>query len=78
MAQPTQGVVTFDGLDETGYPYDFSQPVIYGKADYLTSAPIDLALNVADQVYISFFIQGGGLVTGPRGKDSLVLEFKDT
>ncbi|MFT6843898.1 MAG: hypothetical protein ACJAUV_000065 [Flavobacteriales bacterium] len=77
--QPTAGVATFDGLDATGYPYDFSSPTTYGKADYLTSAPIDLSFPASDSIYLSFFAQAGVQFTelGPRGKDSLLVEFKN-
>jgi hypothetical protein len=77
--QPTAGVATFDGLDATGYPYDFSSKTTYGKADYLTSAPIDLNFPASDSIYLSFFAQAGAQLTGygPRAKDSLLVEFKN-
>ena len=34
---PTYGVATFDGLDSTGFPYNFVNSTAYGIADYLTS-----------------------------------------
>src|SRR5690606_37405864 len=53
------GVATFDGLDSTGYPYNFNNPTSHGVADYLTSKPIDLS-SVTDSVYLSFFFQPQG------------------
>ncbi len=75
--QPSYGVATFDGLDRDGRPYDISSSATYGRADQLTSLPIDLSARLAsDSIYLSFFYQGKGLSRdGPEDKDSLVLEF---
>jgi hypothetical protein len=77
--QPTAGVATFDGLDDVGYPYDFSDQYSYGIADYLTSAPIDLNYPASDSIYLSFFAQAGVQLNfiGAREKDSLIVEFKN-
>ena len=73
---PTVGVATLDGLDRTGYPYDFSSPDTYGPADTLTSLPINLAgAQLADNIYLTFFYQGGGRGNAPDPQDSLILEF---
>ncbi|MBL4657695.1 MAG: hypothetical protein JKX73_06820 [Flavobacteriales bacterium] len=73
---PTLGVATFDGLDEFGRPYNnFSDPLGYGVADYLTSKPIDLSFQFTDSVYISFYYQPEGIGNDPQDEDSLVLEF---
>lgn len=79
---PTIGVATFDGLDENGYPYDFSSQTSYGVADYLTSKPIYLGKDennvpygIADSVYLSFYYQPQGLGNEPETEDSLVLQF---
>ena len=49
----TLGVMTFDGLDESGYPYAIGT-TSSGYADVLTSKPIDLSgMSPADSVYIS-------------------------
>ena len=72
----TIGVATFDGLDETGYPYDWSSPTAVGWSDELTSKPIFLEQNnLSDSIYLSFFYQAGGLGEAPDSGDSLVLEF---
>ena len=78
----TIGVATFDGLDENGYPYDWSSASAQGVADYLTSKPINLGTNpsggiyqVVDSIYFSFLYQAGGLGEYPDFQDSLVLEF---
>ena len=73
---PTVGVATFDGLKSNGYPYDFISADAYGTADTLTSIPLNLAgLDSLDNVYLSFFYQGGGLGNKPDSQDSLVVEF---
>lgn len=72
----TLGVVSFDGLDETGYPYDFSSTSTVGQADVLTSKPIDMSgLSASDSVYLSFLVEPGGFGEEPDFNDSLVLEF---
>ena len=68
------GVATFDGLDSTGYPYDFLNPTSYGIADHLTSKTIDLSV-VSDSVFLSFYYQPQGLGNQPEARDSLRLEF---
>lgn len=79
---PTIGVATFDGLDENGYPYDFSTPTSYGIADYLTSKPINLGFDIfsnpytaADSIYLSFYYQAAGRGEDPEPEDTLFLEF---
>lgn len=72
----TIGVATMDGLDENGYPYDWSSASAHGIADYLTSKPISMgAHSPADSIYLSFLYQAGGKGEAPDVKDSLVLEF---
>ena len=69
------GVVTFDGLDEQGYPYAINT-AITNYADVLTSKPINMsALNAGDSVYFSFLYQTEGFGDIPEESDSLVLEF---
>lgn len=69
------GVVTFDGLDETGYPYAI-ETTITNYADFLTSKPLDLnGLGASDSVYFSFLYQAEGFGDIPEDSDSLVLEF---
>lgn len=73
---PTVGVATFDGLNENGYPYDFTgigSP--YGEADYLTSKPINMAQHLSTPTYLSFYYQSTGLGNQPEEEDSLVLEY---
>lgn len=49
------GVVTFDGLDEKGFPYEIGTSIT-NYADKLTSKPIDLSNNLAlDSIYFSFY-----------------------
>ncbi len=73
---PTIGAATFDGLDSSGFPYDFSLPATYGPADFLTSKPIDLGNLTTDSlVVLSFYFQPQGLGDFPDIEDSLALEF---
>lgn len=75
---PSIGVATFDGLDSTGYPYNFVNTVAYGLADKLSSKYIDLSQPLGtDSILFSFFYQAKGLGNTPEATDSLVLEFKD-
>lgn len=70
----TYGVATFDGLDSTGTPYNFSLPNSYGIADQLTSQQVDLT-TIVDSVFLSFYYQPKGNGNKPEAKDSLRLEF---
>ena len=74
IAQPTIGVATFDGLNHKGMPYNFSI-VSNGRADYLTSKPLNL--NFATPRYLSFFWQRQGLGDTPEFTDSLMLQFRN-
>jgi len=69
------GVVTFDGLDENGYPYLINTSQT-NYADRLTSKCIDMSgYSASDSVYFSFLYQPEGLGDIPESGDSLVLEF---
>jgi len=69
------GVMTFDGLDRTGYPYQIGT-TLTGPADVLTSKPIDLSgASLSDSLYISFLVQQQGFGDPTEQFDSLVLEF---
>jgi hypothetical protein len=74
---PTIGVATFDGLARTGYPYDYANYTAHGRADHLTSVPIDLEYPASDSIYLSFFYQARGLSGDNNAQtvDSLILEF---
>jgi len=75
---PTIGVVTLDGLDAGGYPYEFNGIDAHGWADTLTSREIYLGgLTENDEVTLSFWYEGGGIGNAPDlGEDSLIVEFK--
>lgn len=69
------GVVTFDGVDAKGYPYEINTNIT-GIGDQLTSKPIDMSgFDAGDSVYFSFVFQRQGLGDEPEVGDSLVLEF---
>ena len=72
---PTIGVVTFDGLDASGYPYNFINEQAQGEADILTSKPIQLDYSPADSIYFSFYYQSKGRGYAPNKFDSIVLHF---
>ena len=73
----TLGVATFEGLSETGYPYDFTAgSTTSAVADYLTSKPVNLNYPAGDSIYFSFYCQPQGLGNDPEYIDSLVLQFK--
>lgn len=68
------GVATFDGLDETGFPYQIGS-AITNYADHLTSKVIDLSsVSSSDSIYLSFLYQAQGNGDAPELSDSLVLE----
>jgi hypothetical protein len=69
------GVVSFDGLDETGYPYFFPS-VTSAYCDTLLSKPIDMTqVAISDSVYFSFLYQTEGYGDVPELTDSLFLDF---
>lgn len=70
------GVVTFDGLDEYGYPYNFGG-ITNQVNDILLAKPMDLSgYSPADSVYFSFLYQKEGFGDKPEmDKDSLFVEF---
>jgi len=71
------GVMTFDGLDAQGFPYQINT-TLSGVADYLTSKPINLSSStLADSIYLTFLYQKQGLGDAPEETDSLILEFYD-
>jgi len=78
---PTVGVITFDGLNSDGKPYDNSSRLTYGAADRFTSKPINLygdntgRYTSSDSIYLSFYYQPYGNGDQPEVEDSLVLEF---
>ncbi|MDD4149043.1 MAG: hypothetical protein PHE33_03350, partial [Bacteroidales bacterium] len=72
----SMGVASLDAIDDLGAVYTHLPSLSSGIADYLTSAPINLGVSVADSVYLSFYYQAGGYGNLPEFRDSLVLQFK--
>lgn len=75
---PSWGVVTLDGIDARGNPYNTTSST--GNTDQLTSKPIDLTVVMEEEqqsVYLSFFWQLQGLGERPDARDSLKLYFLD-
>ena len=76
---PSQGFVTFDGLDSTGRPYDNSSLSAAGRADYLTSRPLRLGgYSSVDSLFLTFAYQPAGWSESPEPTDSLILEFQSS
>ncbi|MEX2380153.1 MAG: T9SS type A sorting domain-containing protein [Vicingaceae bacterium] len=72
---PSIGVVSFDGLDQNGLPYDLQNPRRV-EADFLTSVPLRMGNLPDTNVYISFFVQPKGIsLYEPAMEDSLTLDF---
>jgi hypothetical protein len=67
------GVASFDGIDHTGAPYGGG----FGPSDTLTSREINLLGANPNDLYLTFYIQPGGLSFRPESEDSLILQFKD-
>ncbi len=67
------GMATFDGVDDTGTPYGG----VFGPADHLTSAFIDMTTANTGQCYLTFYIQAGGYSYVPDNAELLILEFKN-
>jgi hypothetical protein len=72
--QRTQGIATFDVLDENGDMYNNVSSTVFA-ADTLTSLPINLSYSASDSVYLSFLYEPGGIADMPEINDSLTLEF---
>ncbi|UKN01004.1 T9SS type A sorting domain-containing protein [Paracrocinitomix mangrovi] len=67
------GVATLDGVDSTGWPYEFNNPNSYGGADTMTSKPINLFGNT--NVFLQFLYQAKGHGNMPEDADSLLVDF---
>ncbi|MDR2038387.1 MAG: T9SS type A sorting domain-containing protein [Bacteroidales bacterium] len=72
----SNGVATFDALDENGQLYNNKGTSF--RADTLTSGPIDLGGSDMLNVYLSFFYQPQGIGDAPEEGDSLILQFKSS
>lgn len=72
--QLSMGVATFDALDHRGLLYDNASTLLF-EADHLTSRPVNLEGNAADNFYLSFFYQPQGIIDAPSRDDSLTLQF---
>jgi len=72
--QITTGIATFDALDNSGRLYTDASTTGF-EADQLTSQPINMTYISADNIWLSFFYQAGGLADPPEANDSLTLQF---
>lgn len=78
---PSKNVVTFDGVDSLGKPYNVNDALAKGLADKLVSAPIRLDLvdpSLRGTVYLSFFYQVQGRGEPPDPGDQLILSFRNS
>jgi len=73
-SQVSQGVATFDCLDENGELYESAAAGVFA-ADTLTSKPINLLFQPADSIIFSFLYEAGGIADLPERDDSLTLRF---
>lgn len=76
---PSKNVVSFDGADSLGKPYNINDVLAKGFADRLTSQPIRMDLIAAGDrpsVYFSFYYQLKGLGEPPDPGDQLILAFR--
>ncbi len=71
--QITTGIATLDALNSTGRLYDNASDIVF-RADNLTSQPIDLNFSPADNVWLSFYYEPGGLGDLPEENDTLTLQ----
>jgi len=74
VKQRTAGIATFDAIDGQGNMYTSANSSGF-EADHLTSVPVNLNYTAADNVYLSFFYEAGGLADLPETNDSLTLQF---
>ena len=77
---PSRNVVTFDGVDSLGKPYNINDLLAKGFADKLESQPIRmdvLAPALRNTVYLSFFYQVEGRGEPPDNGDNLTVSIKD-
>jgi hypothetical protein len=66
--QITKGIATFDALDNTGSLYATASTSEF-EADHLTSKPVNLNYTTADNIWLSFFYEPGGLSDPPEEND---------
>ena len=72
---PSVGVLTFDGLDATGTPYQTT--FVSGEADVLESHYLNLsAITAGDSVIFSFYLQPQGKSEKPEVTDSFCVYFR--
>lgn len=78
---PTKNVVTFDGVDSVGKPYNVNDVLAKGFADKLVSQPIRMDLvdpALRGTVYLSFYYQVKGNGEAPDPGDQLLLAYKNS
>lgn len=76
---PSKNVVSFDGADSLGKPYNINDVLAKGFADRLTSQPIRMDLVAPGDrpsVYFSFFYQLQGRGEPPDPGDQLLVAFR--
>jgi hypothetical protein len=83
---PTINVVSFDGLDSIGVPYNATEIFVNGFTDSLVSRAIDISetasinpVSIAERnsVFLSFYYQWEGNGEAPDADDYLEVQFKN-
>jgi hypothetical protein len=83
---PTINVVTFDGLDASGQPFNATEIFLNGFTDSLVSKPIDMSetapvnpVSAAERnsVFLSFYYQWKGNGEAPDADDYLQVQFRN-
>lgn len=77
---PTKNVVTFDGVDSLGKPYNVNDVLAKGLADKLVSQPIRMDLvdpALRSSVFLSFYYQVKGNGESPDPGDQLSVSYKN-
>ncbi|MCU0390578.1 MAG: T9SS type A sorting domain-containing protein [Thermoflexibacter sp.] len=76
---PSFGLITLDGINYLGKPYNFTDRFIAGEADNLTSRRIDLSkTTTAKRLALTFYWQSQGNGSKPDAEDYLLVQFKDS
>ncbi len=75
MDPPSTGALMLDALDGNKRFYSNARYGSATPADTIESAPINMQYQGNKSIYMSFYIQRGGLGDAPEDCDSLVLDF---
>lgn len=72
---PSRGSLIFDGRNSDGSPYEI-RSLAFGKADLLLTHYLDLrGFTASSGIFLSFYLQAGGLGESPEATDSFRVSF---